>query len=283
MAIQTYTTLIAHDSDAAFRAWGLELSAELTAVGLPKSADTGQINWATVSRPGSAYSFAGYEIRYLNDSLHATKPCYIKFEFGNNYTTAVPAVKITCGSGTNGAGTITGVMFTALVVSTDNLLTDVVTARATYICTKDGYFGISFKQKAMLSNTGMFFFAVERSIDASGTPNDAAFYFYYSTASGNIVYRKTYIGSEVSDVQSVVLIPGGATSSAVGADVQAFVHYGFQPTVRQVPDLLSYFPSEIGAETTFTATPIGVTARTYLALGAPYTINSASIAMRYEA
>jgi hypothetical protein len=173
-------------------------------------------------------------------------------------------------------------MFTQLVVSQNNDLVSLVTAYPTYICVTSGFFGITFKQKAMIGGSGIFFFAVARSVDTSGSPSSAAFYFYYSNATTSLIQRKTFISGEVADAQSAAVAPGGAASTAVGADIQVFVNYGYQPIIRQVPDIVWYLTSEIGAESTFEATPIGATPRTYLALGIPYTMGGCSVAMKYE-
>jgi hypothetical protein len=93
--------------DATFRTWGGGISAQLAAVGLVQAADTGQINWATVARP-AANGFAGYEIWRFSDSLQATFPVFIKLEYGTGSLADRPSLRVQTGSGTNGAGTLTG-------------------------------------------------------------------------------------------------------------------------------------------------------------------------------
>jgi hypothetical protein len=108
MAKQLVYTQTVQTTDAEFRAWGKDMSDALTAVGIPKTGDTGQIDWTTVTRPGTTNTSAGYEIRYLNDSMHGTAPVYIKLEWGTSTVTTTPAVWISTGSITNGAGTLSG-------------------------------------------------------------------------------------------------------------------------------------------------------------------------------
>ncbi len=95
-------------SDANFRAWGSYISARLDAVGLIKTADTGQIDWTTVLNPGATSTIAGYEIRRFADSLQATAPVFFKIEYGEGGTTDSPIIRIQFGSGSNGSGTLTG-------------------------------------------------------------------------------------------------------------------------------------------------------------------------------
>ena len=67
--------------DATFRAWGLQLSNALAAVGLVKTADTGQIDWATVSSRASTATpstrSSGSPTR-----MQATAPVYLKVSYG---------------------------------------------------------------------------------------------------------------------------------------------------------------------------------------------------------
>lgn len=94
-------------ADADFRAWATGIHDALIAVGLVQTADTGQINLTTVTRPAGANTAGGYEIFRFSDSLQATVPVFIKIEYGTASTTASPGLWMTSGSGSNGAGTLT--------------------------------------------------------------------------------------------------------------------------------------------------------------------------------
>lgn len=94
--------------DATFRAWGSGIAAQIAAMGLVQTSDTGQINWATVARPGIGV-LAGYEMWRFADSLQATKPVFIRLDYG--IATAVndrPRIIARVGTATDGAGTLTG-------------------------------------------------------------------------------------------------------------------------------------------------------------------------------
>lgn len=103
-------------TDADFRQWGQGLSAQFAAIGLVKTADTGQIDWSTVLKPSAASQIRGYEIWRFNDVLQATAPVFIKMEFGSSATATWPALSPTIGTGTNGAGTLTGQIGTTRAV-----------------------------------------------------------------------------------------------------------------------------------------------------------------------
>jgi hypothetical protein len=69
--------------DSDFRSWGSGLSAQLAAIGLVKTSDTGQIDWTTVLKPTSSGQIRGFEIWRFNDALQATKPVFIRLDYGS--------------------------------------------------------------------------------------------------------------------------------------------------------------------------------------------------------
>lgn len=95
-------------SSADFQAWVQGIHNALAAIGLTQTADTGQINPASVALPGAANTAAGYEIWRLNDALQATSPFFFKIEYGTGASAlgSTPSLWITVGASTNGAGTL---------------------------------------------------------------------------------------------------------------------------------------------------------------------------------
>jgi hypothetical protein len=113
MATKTDNTIIAaNDTDAHFRAWAQFIH---DVFALPScwvnTSDTGQINLTTVVKPAAANTSQGYEIWRMNDTLQSTKPVFIKIEYGSGPAAATPAYWLTIGIGSDGAGTITGILF----------------------------------------------------------------------------------------------------------------------------------------------------------------------------
>ena len=104
----TYSTGYATQAiadDATFRIRGKWYSDRLTDIGWAKTAATGQIDWATVSKPGAANTVAGYEIRKSNDGK---TDIYVKIEYGSGSAATNLGFWITAGVGSDGAATITG-------------------------------------------------------------------------------------------------------------------------------------------------------------------------------
>ena len=263
MAKSQTTTAIAHSDDTTFRAWITELSGQLDAAGLATAGDTGQINLATATRPGTNTA-AGYQIRYLNDSLHGSKPLYLKIEFGTGLANTSPNIWITAASGTNGAGTLTGTTYfprTEIIPYAYS-----APGAATYfsgVCVLPGFFGMVFKRNYVANQTPHFF--AMRTCDDAGDISAAGFHFYYVYTSSTC-YRYTYITSLIHDQAGYSLYPSAGTSTLVSGQPQVFRHFDSQPQVRCVPFMLSFMNGEIGDLSTFTSTPVGATSRTYLAL-----------------
>lgn len=106
--VATYRTAVATVSEA------------LTSAGLIKTGDTGQLDIPAISTK-TANTYNGYEIRILNDSQHATVPWYFKFEYGTGGTVSTFNLRVTVGTGSDGAGSITNVVLAATVLSPSSI------------------------------------------------------------------------------------------------------------------------------------------------------------------
>lgn len=102
-------------SDATFRAWGSVVDGFFATAGWVQTADTGQINWTTVTKATTINTSQGYSIWRMNDTLQGTYPIYLKIEYGTGPAAGpIPGIWITIGSGSDGSGTITGILRTRL-------------------------------------------------------------------------------------------------------------------------------------------------------------------------
>lgn len=114
MATDIRSMLAFISNDADMRTWGAAIHAQLLAAGLTVASDTGQIDHTTSVRPGissfnsKAGGTNGYEIWRFSDTLQATVPVFIKVEYGIGAAADRPNLAFTVGTGTDGAGTITG-------------------------------------------------------------------------------------------------------------------------------------------------------------------------------
>jgi len=261
------TTFLDHTSDAGFRAWVAEIISMLTTAGIVQTSDTGQIDTATVLRPGASAN-AGYAIFRMADTMQATAPVFFRIDFGTNAATTRPRMLLTVGTGTNGSGTITGLGMASAEITNTGAPGSPSTNYTTRVCVVDGFVGMMWKLGA--GGTGCFaFFAIMRSVDSTGAATADAASIYRGVQSPNVVMVR-YAGANSSAmvVGSYSLIVGGYSASLVSGSAQVFKHYQALPRVIPCLHLLTVISSELGNNTTFTATPVGSTSHTYVSGGA---------------
>lgn len=270
MTTQLWSTRLRHDSDAMFREWGAEFATKLAAVGLVQTSDTGQINWTTVTRAGLS-SNAGYEIWRFNDTIQATAPIFIRIDYGTGSNTSAPRMNFTVGTGSNGSGTITGTaLSTARTVSNGTSAENSDTARVSYMCGAEGFFGFLWKFGASGNSSG--FFQICRTCDSAGAPDaTGALVIWYQAAISAQAFRYAstavaYTVRTTSQTAQLCLWPQSPTSSAVGADVQAALAWTITPRVAPLFGLCGVLDAELPLGTTFSTTLVGSTPRTYIAM-----------------
>lgn len=256
-----------NNTDAAFRDWGQQISQGLLAVGLVKTADTGQIDWTTAVRPVISPFYAGYEIwRYPDSSI------YMKWEFGSD-NSLKPQFRVSVSNGSNGAGVLTGVVSAARTGSINSAGTSA--ERMSFMCLKDGFFGFhGYRTNISGSNDSWAFFAVARTTDANGFTTSLGATVYWSFTSSNtpappivqaLNFSTGYVGPENSD-GSFCIVPHRISASYVGLDSQAFVHWTAMPRVYPIMPICTVISVEIPTGSTFSVALIGTIPRTYMAL-----------------
>lgn len=165
MTTSTFTSPMDSDTDANFRAWGSQISAQLAAVGLTQTADTGQINWTTASISGYP-GIVGYEIWRFNDAAQAAAPVFAKVGYGADGA-ANPHMSLTVGNATDGAGTITGALKSNQLGLTQSITLG--NAAPSYICydATTGFLGVALKIGLGGANQGVGW-AISRTNDTAG-------------------------------------------------------------------------------------------------------------------
>src|SRR5262245_813211 len=273
MSTNNYSTVLEHSSDATFRAWGSALAAALAAVGLTQTSDTGQINWTTVTRPGTSTA-AGYEIWRFNDTLQATAPIFLKIEYGTGTTALAPTMWITVGTGSNGSGTITGQSSTRTQFGRNSAPVSTAVPYPTYVCynATEGFLGIAFKIGSQGSTAWVHAFAaIARNVDQDdGDTNGTGCSVYTadtSTGPANMQpIRFTATAATYLQNSNFCVVPNLQTASLVGSDNQAYMHFTVNPQVFVVKQLCTIISSEVPLGNTFTATMVA-DAKTYIGFG----------------
>lgn len=152
----TVTWNVANDasSDATWRTWGSAFHTALAGLGtLVQTADSGQANWATATRSPGAY-----EMWAMADALQSSAPYYIRFLFDQSAN--APRVWISIGTGTDGAGNLTGNVSTARAYNCNSTATALThylsstTSRLTGWLFVNGSAPAAFTIERARSNTG---------------------------------------------------------------------------------------------------------------------------------
>lgn len=269
MATSAPSVTFLQTTDAEFRAWGSAVSGALSAVGLTQTSDTGQINWASVSKPSAGNTAQGYEVWRFNDTLQASKPLFMKIEYGSSASGATyPAVWVTFGMSTDGAGSITG---STIIARTQRTFTPSATPLTAYFCYNTAISALWFYLR---SSSGFGFFVLHRTCDADETPNsDGVLAVNTSAALGtaNMVLWRFDTQSAVSNYNGLWSFPITLASTTVlntGSSTSVFPGWGFISRVTWFPMFLGCTLNDFQMFTTMSVTPYS-TARTYMALTAP--------------
>lgn len=270
MTTQTFTSVIDHTSDAGFRAWGAEIGINLALVGMVQTADTGQINWASATRPAVGVA-AGYEIwRFADSSL------YLKIEYGTAAAGAtIPQAWITVGTGSNGSGTITGQASTRSTWLSGAAPTSTATTYTSYFCHVADALSLVYKQNSWNTNAfPMGLLVVGKSVDASGAATSVGYGVLHQGLSGGSGVRFQSVRTAAtavtfSESSQYAQVVGDVTSSLVGSDIQAYYVWMNLPQTQPFIWANVYIVAEITENNTFSVAMVSSASHTYLAIGAP--------------
>ncbi len=192
----------AGNSDALYTAWGLGIYNALLAVGKTRTADTGQVNWASTQTKYTGTTSQTYSIYDMWD-LGGSGGFKIKIEYGmgHYHGTNSPnnfAMRITIGDTTDGAGNFTG------NVSSPSYLTpaNIAAGTTSYPCYFSGAAGrLSMSLYHTFTANFSAIFSVDHVKDAAGDDASLGVSFYNFNNNGS--------GATAVAVQQYV--PGGAS------------------------------------------------------------------------
>lgn len=263
----------------------------LNAVGLVQTADTGQLNPASTTWPGTVNTEAGYYIYRFNDAQQGTDPIFLKVSLRKGSNNGKMEVWVQVGQGSNGSGTLTGsttdMVNTSAYYNTSNTGTTTV---QTYACAIDGVFWLVYGYNNPVYRCAQGFLVVERTRDPTTGAFDAAgVVLAHRGDAGAVAIQSAFVQSlkwtgpvKSLDSSSVCIVPGMPTSTALtNGDKQIYPWWYDLQGVRQMCSVGTILQSEVGvAPTTFTATPYKTTSRTMITLGVagngnPLTVSAA--------
>ena len=269
------------NTTAPFHQWGSAIQTALQAAGWQRTADTGQINWSTVSIAASNTP-AGFDIWRPGaaDTLFATNPYYVKLEYGYYYPSSyiTPNMWITIGlGGTDGAGNLTG--GAGLVSPRQQIIGQANAAppSADMFISADAAssrMAMCMGGPALTSNLWV---VIERTRDSSGNPTtDGVVFRYYSQWSNNGHYVMLYSGLTFvvpAGIQPFSSIPN-ITSGASGSNITVYPYYPWANQIyNAMMGMLAYFNGDTAA---LTPVPVNIwgAVHTYMPMGIAYSLST---------
>jgi hypothetical protein len=252
-------------TDADFRTFVQATAAKLTACGLVQTADTGQIDPTAVLKPTAVNTAAGYQIWRFDDALQATRPIFVKLEYGVGAAVDRPSLWLTVGSGSNGSGTLTGVTSARTQLAWANSAASGALAPAY----ASGAAGAGGNGRAWFTLAGLeeagsrnAWALIARTLDAGGTPTGDGVVVVLANAS--TATQAVLIPGDGSAVRSLLLTgafgfarqPDSMGKAVVGTDVgvDPFVFFYGKPLYGLGVALLG---GSVGSLGIFTATVLG--------------------------
>lgn len=277
-------TITLNNSDATnFRAWSKAISDALQAVGLVKTADTGQINFTTVSGPSAQAQSLGYEIYRFTDALQGTKPIFFKIEYGSG-ASSFPQIGLwlTVGSSTDGAGNITG----PVISSRRQCSMAGPNVGVPAYFSSDG----SYINWFMATNSnGVLGFSIERTRDAQGAATGDGYISYFFSQSVtpflhvvNLTSATLTSGSTINDDYAVPVL-GAWTTSVSAGDTFFFPRIVALPKIVYDLAIMTAYNGDVVERQPVTFVNLGAS-HTYIPTNQvnPPGYGSMSMLMRYE-
>lgn len=311
MAARTVTSPATITTDILFRAWVTAVYNALIFCGMVQTADSGQINMATVTAPTGTNQNRGYQIFRFNDTLQGTAPVFFKLEYSSFGSSANywPGWFLTVGQGTDGAGNLTGKVSSRISLDSGNDEGSGVIRN--FYQSGDG----SFVALCFVRNNGSkgfgsaavgvsnLFFSIERTKTAAGVDtNEGVLIATHSNVSSNDGYQHqalifSVVSTQASNSGPIPAIPN-AINTAVDQDAVGVFPWmipGRRGYENPCLGLITYMRNDFPPDAVINVTMYGATHK-YMTLGSVTTDQGAAragtqgggvsvdamLAMRYE-
>lgn len=258
--------------DATFRTWVQGIEAQILAMGLALASDTGQLDPTTALRP-AVNTYAGFRMYRFADALQATKPVFIKVEYGSGITLGYPGTRWTVSTATNGAGTATGNVVGPFVASLTSKAAGVTlesfasgsTSRLNLVTHLDPTSG-NFSLMAL----------IERTVDPDGAPNANGVLVHWAANANPSTYFQMlpFQGAMTTPLfgTSNTNSPWPSAGATFGHQMSDGLNVALLPLVvacagkASLATFLRYVHTDIGELVTITLPHLGAT-RTFLPMG----------------
>lgn len=276
MATRTSSSLLPDNStDAHFRAWaGFIEDTLVTTGGWVVTGDTGQTAPASLAHPTIANTKQGYRVYRMADTLQGTSPVFMRIDFGSTATINNPGFWVTIGTGSDGAGTITGIVWNGGASATPN----VGNSSNTTSLTNNSY-GSADTNRASLalfvqSNANYHLvFCIERTKDATGADTGVGLLIGYVPPALATLSRSRYIvlagGSQPTEETGLsYILTQKNPSETFGSDIGCGIVIPFKGVAQQPgTNVMIVNSNDVSTEGQFTLT-LYSSSRTYQQLNA---------------
>jgi hypothetical protein len=187
-----------------------------------QTADTGQMTTPPAAAPSAANQQTCYAVYRMNDALQGTAPIFMRIAYGSsNFGTGtpVPAFWVTLGTGSNGAGVITGIFYNGQA----NLNSTVsASINATSLCNSYGSADVDRVHLLMFVRAGAddcMFFSLERTKDATGATNSDGVVMIWGRGALNQIQYLMRTGAIPPVENGLSVIMSNLATSAFSANV----------------------------------------------------------------
>lgn len=275
MSTRTSASLLPiNDTDAHFQAWATFIEDTLvTTGGWVRSTETGETAPGSLVHPTVANTKKGFRVYKMNDALQSTNPVFMRIDYGSGAAANVPGIWLTIGTGSDGAGTITGIVWNGGASSTPNIGNGSSVSSLT-----NNSYGSADTNRATIAlftqaNANYpLIFGIERTKDATGADTGDGLLLAYNALSTTLNTSRFIIltpGSQpTAETGLSYILSRQNPSETFGADIGCGILIHFKGIAQQPgTNWMLVNSSDVSAEGQFTMTLYGNT-RTYQHLNA---------------
>lgn len=248
-------------SDTTWRTLINAIKTGVEAMGWTQTSDTGQINFATSTKPAGANTVQGYAMWQAADSLAGTNPMILRLAFGSAGSATQFRIGVQFGTVTDGAGTFTGVV-TWNEGNLDGPSTLQSTAWDCFFSGDTNRLCFALFDNFTASTSQQMLVGMERSHDNTGSDTNVGWWAFTGNGlGGNAGWNKflPYVGSgNGANNQYMGLLPSQSTTTLVGTQVGLTPIFPFYViALNPSTQILTYLQTDITGGTQITLSMYG--------------------------
>ena len=248
-----------------------EIDAALVAVGIVQTSDTGQLDFASIVTVPIAGATVGYRIYRFNDSRQGVDPLFFKLTYRNGGNTGISGFNIQTGTGSDGAGTLTGQVSSVQTAGTGFYGSSfTLTDAQNYACHTEGFLYLACGLGNSIIGYPLQTFTISRTRNLAGA-FDGIGNLIWSDQTGGwnpsslVTFTRTGASPFAGTGTTHYCIAPGARTAGENGDLLLYPHFYADPDIRQMWSQFSCHRANFTVTpTAFTAYPMYSEARTFL-------------------